>query len=147
MGAGASRTISGALSGATALLPEGLRAALPAPGSGWRIYAINPPMPTLDPATWRLRVDGLVEQPLDLDYQQLLAPSGAPNAMLAYAMDGLRLAREHGAPLRVVMPSMYGGKSVKWVERIIVADAPVAGYWEQRGYDTDAWVGASNGYG
>ena len=38
--------------------------------------------------------------------------------MLAYEMDGKPLAREHGAPVRVVIPDMYGYKGVKWVERI-----------------------------
>jgi DMSO/TMAO reductase YedYZ molybdopterin-dependent catalytic subunit len=67
------------------------------------------------------------------------------NAMLAYEMDGKPLAREHGAPVRVVIPEMYGYKNVKWVERIVLTDGVSAGYWEQRGYDVDAWVGKSNG--
>ena len=68
--------------------------------------------------------------------------------MLAYEMDGKPLNREHGAPVRVVIPDMYGYKNVKWVERIeLVADAASLGYWEQRGYDRDAWVGRSNDYG
>lgn len=69
------------------------------------------------------------------------------DALLAYAMDGRPLRREHGAPVRVVMPRMYGYKSVKWVERITLTARPQPGYWEQRGYDHDAWVGRSNGYG
>ena len=37
-----------------------------APGliPGWRIYTISGQMPTFDPATWRLRIDGLVERPI-----------------------------------------------------------------------------------
>ena len=38
--------------------------------------------------------------------------------MLAYEMDGKPLSRPHGAPVRLVMPQMYGYKSVKWVNRI-----------------------------
>jgi sulfoxide reductase catalytic subunit YedY len=68
------------------------------------------------------------------------------DAMLAYQMDGKPLARPHGAPARVVIPEMYGYKNVKWVERIIVAERPLDGYWEVRGYDRDAWVGRSNGH-
>lgn len=68
-----------------------------------------------------------------------------PDALLAYEMDGAPLPREHGAPVRVVMPRMYGYKSVKWVERIVLSTATTDGYWEQRGYDRDAWVGNSNG--
>src|SRR5437762_2210638 len=62
-GQSASSFVSRRLQGATSLLPEGMRAALPAPGVGWRIYSVNPPMPRFDPATWRLRIDGLVERP------------------------------------------------------------------------------------
>jgi DMSO/TMAO reductase YedYZ molybdopterin-dependent catalytic subunit len=69
-----------------------------------------------------------------------------PDAMLAYEMDGKPLAREHGAPVRVVIPDMYGYKGVKWVERITLSAQAEPGYWEQRGYDTDAWVGRSNGF-
>jgi len=67
------------------------------------------------------------------------------DVMLAYEMDGQPLPREHGAPVRVVIPEMYGYKGVKWVERITLGVDAQPGYWEQRGYDTDAWVGRSNG--
>jgi DMSO/TMAO reductase YedYZ molybdopterin-dependent catalytic subunit len=46
----------------------------------------------------------------------------------------------------VVIPDMYGYKNVKWVEQITLVSEQMAGYWEQRGYDVDAWVGRSNGY-
>ena len=70
-----------------------------------------------------------------------------PDVMLALDLDGSPLSRPHGAPLRLVIPEMYGYKGVKWLERIeVVADQPT-GYWENLGYDQDAWVGRSNGYG
>jgi DMSO/TMAO reductase YedYZ molybdopterin-dependent catalytic subunit len=69
----------------------------------------------------------------------------APDAMLGLEMDGKPLTREHGAPARLVMPQMYGYKGVKWVKRITVTDQVEDGYWEQRGYDRDAYVGRSNG--
>jgi DMSO/TMAO reductase YedYZ molybdopterin-dependent catalytic subunit len=49
--------------------------------------------------------------------------------------------------VRLVVPRMYGYKSVKWVERIEVLRDFRPGYWEQHGYDADAWVGSSNGRG
>jgi DMSO/TMAO reductase YedYZ molybdopterin-dependent catalytic subunit len=70
-----------------------------------------------------------------------------PDVLLAYEMDGKPLAREHGAPLRLLIPEMYGYKSVKWVTRMELVPKPVPGYWEQHGYDADAWIGGSNGYG
>jgi DMSO/TMAO reductase YedYZ molybdopterin-dependent catalytic subunit len=42
---------------------------------------------------------------------------------------------------------MYGYNNVKWVERIELVPAVRDGYWEALGYDRDAWVGRSNGYG
>jgi DMSO/TMAO reductase YedYZ molybdopterin-dependent catalytic subunit len=70
----------------------------------------------------------------------------APDAMLALGLDGKPLSEPHGFPARVVMPRMYGYKNVKWVTRIEVqTHTEHVGYWEQRGYDEDAWVDASNG--
>ena len=68
------------------------------------------------------------------------------DAMLALDLDGKPLSEAHGFPARVVMPRMYGYKSVKWVSRIEVQPhLDHIGYWELRGYDEDAWVGDSNG--
>jgi DMSO/TMAO reductase YedYZ molybdopterin-dependent catalytic subunit len=68
------------------------------------------------------------------------------DVMLAYEMDGKPLAREHGAPVRLVIPEMYGYKNVKWLQGINLVPQAQAGYWELLGYDQDAWVGRSNGY-
>ena len=70
-----------------------------------------------------------------------------PDVMLAYEMDGKPLSRPHGAPVRLVMPQMYGYKSVKWVDHVDVRPTADYGYWEQNGYDKDAWIGRSNGFG
>ena len=40
---------------------------------------------------------------------------------------------------------MYGYKSLKWLSRITLVAKPERGYWEQSGYDVDAWIGKSNG--
>ncbi len=68
------------------------------------------------------------------------------NVMLAYEMDGVPLPREHGAPVRLVIPEMYGYKNVKWLKGINLVSESQSGYWEQLGYDVNAWVGHSNGY-
>ena len=69
------------------------------------------------------------------------------DVMLAYEMDGKPLSRAHGAPVRLVIPEMYGYKNVKWLNGINLVPDAGSGYWEQLGYDRDAWVGRSNGYG
>jgi DMSO/TMAO reductase YedYZ molybdopterin-dependent catalytic subunit len=68
------------------------------------------------------------------------------DVLLAYEMDGKPLPREHGAPVRLVIPEMYGYKNVKWVSEINLVPGAADGYWEQLGYDRDAWVGRSNGF-
>jgi DMSO/TMAO reductase YedYZ molybdopterin-dependent catalytic subunit len=73
--------------------------------------------------------------------------TGLHDVMLAYEMNGQPLPRVHGAPVRLVIPEMYGYKNVKWLKGINLVPKPSAGYWEQLGYDQDAWVGRSNGYG
>ena len=72
-----------------------------------------------------------------------------PDVMLAWQMDGKPLLQEHGAPVRVVIPEMYGYKNVKWVSEINLVREAGVGFWEKPengSYDNDAWVGRSNGY-
>jgi DMSO/TMAO reductase YedYZ molybdopterin-dependent catalytic subunit len=85
------------------------------------------------------------EQPYDdsLTIEQALLPG----VMLALDLGGHPLSRPHGAPARVVIPEMYGYKGVKWLEQIEVLAEQPTGYWENLGYDQNAWVGRSNGYG
>uniref|UniRef100_Q8J259 Nitrate reductase [NADPH] n=1 Tax=Tuber borchii TaxID=42251 RepID=Q8J259_TUBBO len=44
--------------------------------------------------------------------------------MLAHKMNGEELRPDHGRPLRVVVPSMIGGRSVKWLKRLILTEGP-----------------------
>lgn len=44
--------------------------------------------------------------------------------MLAHGMNGEMLTPDHGKPLRVVIPGQIGGRSVKWLKKIIVTEAP-----------------------
>jgi DMSO/TMAO reductase YedYZ molybdopterin-dependent catalytic subunit len=80
------------------------------------------------------------EDSLSLQQAQL------PDVLLAYEMDREPLPRPHGAPVRLVIPDMFGYKNVKWVRRIELTHSVEAGYWERNGYDVDAWVGHSNGF-
>jgi DMSO/TMAO reductase YedYZ molybdopterin-dependent catalytic subunit len=73
--------------------------------------------------------------------------AGLHDVMLAYEMNGSPLPREHGAPMRLIIPEMYGYKNVKWLAAINLVPKASKGYWENLGYDVDAWVGRSNGYG
>ncbi len=162
----------------------------------FRIRSVEEP-PRFDPATWKLVIDGLVDMPLVITYDELLkleseeeiadfhcvegwavnnvkwkgvrlkvifdraglrsdaafatfySSSGIysdslsikealePDVMLAYMMDDQMLSQEHGKPLRLVMPRMFGYKNVKWVNRITLTGEQDTGYWERFGYKID----------
>lgn len=68
------------------------------------------------------------------------------DVLLAYKLQGKPLATAQGAPLRLVVPGMYGYKFIKWLDHIELVTRPVDGYWEQNGYDRDAYIGRSNGH-
>jgi DMSO/TMAO reductase YedYZ molybdopterin-dependent catalytic subunit len=180
-----------------------LGAALPV--QGFRFYTVTDGYPSKSRTDYRLTVDGLVDQPYTLTYDELTAlpPTmltkdfqcvtgwRVPNVhwrgvllsdlldraglhstgtalrfysfdgtytesltldqarrndvIVAYELGGNPLSREHGGPVRLYVAPMYGYKSCKWLERIEVVDHVVPGYWEDEGYDVDAWVGRSNG--
>jgi len=67
----------------------------------------------------------------------------ATDVMLGYRLNGKPLSKDQGAPLRLVIPQMYGYKYIKWVNRVEFAAEPLQGYWEARGYATDAYLGRS----
>jgi hypothetical protein len=62
----------------------------------------------------------------------------ADDVLLCYEMNGEVLPKDHGYPLRVVVPGKWGYKWVKWVYRIEVIDYDHKGYWESRGWDDEA---------
>jgi len=74
-----------------------------------------------------------------------LAQARRDDVLVAYRLEGEPLSRAHGGPARLYVAPMYGYKSCKWLETIELTAAVEPGYWEQRGYDVDAWVGRSNG--
>lgn len=54
--------------------------------------------------------------------------------LLAYGMNGEKLAASHGFPLRAVVGGWYGMASVKWLSRIVVSDKPYQGFWQTLDY-------------
>jgi DMSO/TMAO reductase YedYZ molybdopterin-dependent catalytic subunit len=63
------------------------------------------------------------------------------NALLATHGDGAPLTREHGYPVRLVVPHRYFWKSAKWLRAIELSAFDRPGFWERYGYNNaaDPW--------
>ncbi|PHH58830.1 hypothetical protein CDD81_4351 [Ophiocordyceps australis] len=48
----------------------------------------------------------------------------ARGILIAHGMNGLPLHPDHGKPVRVVVPGQIGGRSVKWLKRIVLTAEP-----------------------
>ncbi len=83
--------------------------------------------------------DGTYTESLTLDQ------ASRPDVIVAYQMEGKPVSSDHGGPVRLYVAPMYGYKSCKWLDGIEVTDRVIPGYWENDGYDVDAWVWRSNG--
>lgn len=66
-----------------------------------------------------------------------------PDPMLAWALNGKPLDRDHGAPLRLIMPGWYGVANVKWVSEIHLQENRFLGNFQARWYRTVRAVGGS----
>lgn len=66
----------------------------------------------------------------------------APDVLLVHQWEGQPLSREHGGPVRLVVPQFYFWKSAKWLKRIEFVTRNRPGYWEERGYhnEGDPWA-------
>jgi DMSO/TMAO reductase YedYZ molybdopterin-dependent catalytic subunit len=116
------------------------------PGVRWRGVVLADLLDRvgLDPAAKALRFrsfDGAYTESLTLEQAR------RRDVLVATSMLGGPISHDHGGPVRLYVAPMYGYKSIKWLSGIEAVDKVVPGYWEVRGYDVDAWINASNGYG
>ena len=65
-----------------------------------------------------------------------------PDVFLVTLWDGKPISRQHGGPVRVMIPRLYLWKSAKWVRRMEFTAADRPGFWEARGYhnNADPWL-------
>ena len=143
--------IGGLVDQALALSLDNLRALPPVEGFATLACIDNPAGGDLiGNAFWRgvgladlLRTAGVRDGAVDVvftaidDYVDSIAIERAmlPGSMLAYEMNGTPLNSAHGAPLRLIVPGLFGLKNVKWIAKIDVAGTDVRGYWQRRGWN------------
>jgi DMSO/TMAO reductase YedYZ molybdopterin-dependent catalytic subunit len=72
--------------------------------------------------------------PADTQYARSLAIGKAKDVIIAYQMNGEELSRDHGFPLRAIVPGHYGMASVKWLTGVRILTEPFKGYWQTSDY-------------
>ncbi|MSP78459.1 MAG: sulfite oxidase-like oxidoreductase [Dehalococcoidia bacterium] len=62
-------------------------------------------------------------------------------SIFTYKHDGKDLPPDHGGPMRLIIPKLYGWKSAKWVNGMEFMKGDKPGFWELRGYHMhgDPW--------
>lgn len=76
--------------------------------------------------------EGARDAPYGVSIPMTKAMSG--DVLVAWAMNGEPLTREHGAPLRVVVPGYAGVRSAKWLREIRVQGSPSDAFQQAKDY-------------
>jgi DMSO/TMAO reductase YedYZ molybdopterin-dependent catalytic subunit len=64
----------------------------------------------------------------------------AGEVMIAYKMNGVPLPQGHGFPARIIVPDVYGMKSVQWLTDIEVVERDYLGYYQKKGWSDEAII-------
>ena len=62
------------------------------------------------------------------------------DSLVALGMNGKTLSRTHGFPLRLLAPSYYGCRNVKWIREIRFVSKPYYGTWQRLGYTKEPLI-------
>ncbi len=63
-----------------------------------------------------------------------------PDVRLVHLMNGQPLSKEHGYPLRILVPGHFGQKQPKWLTGIEAIVSSQKGYWERWGWSNTALI-------
>jgi sulfite oxidase len=64
--------------------------------------------------------------------EKVFDPRG--DVLIAYEMNGKPIPRDHGYPLRAVIPGYVAARSVKWLSKITLSSDESTSHWQQRDY-------------
>lgn len=92
----------------------------------------------IDGKIQHIHFEGLDTNPLtgcygaSIPIEKAMDPLG--DCLLAFTMNGSELPRDHGYPVRVIVPGTVGARNVKWLAKIVASDEEYDGHWQQRDY-------------
>lgn len=85
-----------------------------------------------------IKFEGLDMDPMSTHYAasiplvKAIDPRG--EVILAYEMNGEKLSRDHGYPIRIICPGVVGARNVKWLGKIVVSKSESDSHWQQNDY-------------
>jgi len=85
-----------------------------------------------DANTLHAQFSGLEAYGSSIPLPKALDPRG--DVLLAFGMNGQPLPRDHGFPLRSVVPGTVAARSVKWLSKIVISDEESPSQWQRRDY-------------
>ena len=69
------------------------------------------------------------------------------DVLLATHWNGRPLSKDHGGPVRMIVPKRYGWKGAKWLRKVTFLERDQKGFWEVRGYSNTALPWNEDRYG
>lgn len=119
-------------------LPWGPSAVGNAQWTGVRLADVLKVMGVESDETSHVQFEGLDTDPTSTPYGASIPLSKAMDprgdVILAYEMNGQPLNRDHGYPVRVIVPGVVGSRNVKWLGRIVVSKDESCSHWQQNDY-------------
>lgn len=92
-----------------------------------------------DPLIKHVQFDGLDTDPVQgtsygasIPVDRALNPDN--DIILAFEMNGKVIPRDHGFPVRVIIPGVVGARQVKWLHKITMSSEESDSHWQQRDY-------------
>ncbi|KAI1393054.1 Oxidoreductase, molybdopterin-binding domain-containing protein [Hypoxylon trugodes] len=79
-----------------------------------------------------IQFSGLEAYGASIPISTILDPMG--DVILAFKMNDAPLPRDHGFPVRVIVPGHVAARCVKWVNKIVVSDEESNTTWQRRDY-------------
>ncbi len=69
------------------------------------------------------------------------------DVFLVHSWNAKPLSKDHGGPVRMIIPKRYAWKGAKWVKKISFSASDQKGFWEVRGYSNTALPWENDRYG
>lgn len=91
-----------------------------------------------DPKIQHVQFEGLDTDPANMPYGASVPALKVfnPNndVLLAYEMNGKEIPKDHGFPIRAIVPGVVGARNVKWLGKIIVSEEESKSHWQTNDY-------------